>query len=260
MRENQSGGLLRSFRQLLEKTSLELTPGTAVLVMFLFGLVPAAIIYFWRYENGSILALLAFVAGAVVPLLFFFWRQRHYRQTLREQLPDALFLLARSLRAGRTLEQAFQLVGDHGNQPLASEFARMHRQLDLGIPLEQVVRGATTRLGLVDFNVFASVVSLHRTTGGNLPVLLDRLAISSRDRVQFEGQYRATTVMGRYSAGFIGFLACVILVYLFFFQETWAQRFFDTRFGYTGIYLFSTAIGLELAGVALLFLLLRHEY
>ena len=260
LRQARSGDLVQSFRLLIERTGLEITPGSALLEMFVAGLILAVVAFFARMESGPLFAVLAFLIGAAIPLVFFLWKQRRYLQNLQAQLPDALFLLARSLRAGRPLDHAFQLVGEYGAKPLSREFARMHQQLELGIPLDQVTHGAATRLGLVDFNVFASVVSLHRTTGGNLPVLLDRLAISTRDRVQFEGQYRATTVMGRYSAGFIGFLACVILIYFFFFQKELTVRFFDTSVGYTGVYLFATAIGLELAGVLLLFWLLKYEY
>ena len=166
------------------------------------------------------------------------------------------------MRAGRTLEQAFKLVGDQGVPPLSLEFARMHRQLDLGIAVDQVVRGAADRLQLVDFNVFASVVSLHRATGGNLPVLMDRLAISTRDRIQFEGLFRSATVLGRYSSGLIGAMVAVILVYFFFFQNdpvqgSWIGRYFDTSVSYTGVTLFTTAIGFVLVGALLMFWLLR---
>ena len=145
--------------------------------------------------------------------------------------------------------------------PLSIEFARMYRQIDLGIPVDQVVHGTADRLRLVDFNIFASVVSLHRATGGNLPALLDRLAISTRDRIQFEGQLRSATVLGRYSTAMIGGMALVILIYLFFYQTNFDTRqYFDLSAGYTGITLLATAVGFELLGLALLFWMLRFDY
>ncbi len=141
----------------------------------------------------------------------------------------------------------------------------MYRQLDLGISVDQVVRGAADRLQIVDFNAFASVVSLHRSTGGNLPVLLDRLAISTRDRIQFDGLFRSATVLGRYSTALIGAMVALILVYFFFFQNdpvqgSWVGHYFDTSVGYTGVTLFSTAIGFVLLGALLMFWLLRVDY
>ena len=115
-------------------------------------------------------------------------------------------------------------------------------------------------VGLVDFNVFASVLSLHRSTGGNLPIILDRLAAATRDRNQFEGQYRAATVLGRYSAAFIIFMVLVILVFLSFFQRDWFLRFFDVSLGYTGLMLFLSAITLEVLGGLLLYWFMKRDY
>ena len=150
-----------------------------------------------------------------------------------------------------------QLVGDKGVPPLSKEFARMYRQLELGLPMGQVLDLGAKRIKLTDFNVFASVVGLHRSTGGNLALLLDRLASATRDHNQFEGQYRASTVLGRYSASFLTLLAAVILFYLFFFQREWAIRFFESGLG---VALFVCAIALLLSGLALLFWFLRAEY
>src|SRR5947209_3696923 len=136
-----------------------------------------------------------------------------------------------SCRAARSVDQAFQLIGEQGVRPLSRDFAGMHSQLELRLPLSQVLHSTSRRLGIADFNVFASVVSLHRTTGGNLPLLLDRLAATTRDRNQFDRQYRAATVLGRYSAAFIGLMAAVILFYFFFFQRDLAQRYFETSTG-----------------------------
>lgn len=133
----------------------------------------------------------------------------------------------------------------------------MTQQLELGLPLAPVVQATARRLGLADFTVFAALVALHRTTGGNLAVLLDRLASATRDHNQFEGAYRAATVLGRYSASFIAAISVLVLVYLFGFQRDWAQRFFDSGIG---VALFSTALGLEAAGLGLLWLFLRDEY
>jgi tight adherence protein B len=254
------GGVAGWWRRLIERTGLELDPMMALAIVILCGTLLGGGVFLWRIDIEPWLGVPAFFLGAAVPVAFFLWRQGRWRRIQQAQLPDALFLLARSLRAGRSLEQAIQLVGEQGAPPLAREFSRMYRQIDLGIPMDRVVRGTAERLDFVDFNVFASVLGLHRGTGGNLPLLLDRLAITTRDRNQFEGQYRAATVLGRTSALFIAGMVCLILIYFFFFQRDWALRFFDTSEGYVGLALFCTAIGLEVGGLALMYFLLRYDY
>jgi tight adherence protein B len=248
------------FTTMISRTGLDLDSSLAMAIILFSGVILAAVMFVWRYEEEPWLAIPGFLVGAAIPFIFFLWRQGVWRRTLQNQLPDALYLLARSIRAGRSIDQAFQLVGDQGVPPLSREFARMYRQMELGLSLTQVLQTTARRLNLIDFNVFASVLSPHRSTGGNLPVILDRLAAATRDRNQFEGQYRAATVLGRYSAAFICSLAAFILIYLFFFQREWAMRFFDISQGYTGVVLFTTAIMLELMGGMLLFWFLKHDY
>jgi tight adherence protein B len=255
-----SGKMDTAFNRMVERTGLDMNTSLALGIIVLFGVICAGAAFVWRFETEPWIVLPAFVLGCAVPLVFFMWRTRVWRRTMQNQLPDALYLLARSVRAGRSIDQGIQLVGDAGVQPLAREFSRMHRQLELGLSLSQTLQIAANRINLIDFNVFASVLSLHRGTGGNLPTILDRIAAATRDRNQFEGQYRAATVLGRYCSIFIVALACFIMFYLFFFQREWAMKFFDTRYGFTGIYLFCIAIGLEILGGLVLVWFLRHDY
>lgn len=249
--------IVAAFTEMMARTGLDLDAGLAAAVVLLSGVAAATAAFVLRFTVDPWLPVAAFFFGAGVPLLFFVWRQGVWRRNLQEQLPDVFFLLARSLRAGRSMDQAMALVGDQGVPPLSREFARMHQQIELGLPMAEVLRGTAKRLQIVDFNVFAALVSLHRSVGGNLPVLLDRLAASTRDRNQFEGQYRAATVLGRYSAALIAALAALIVSYLYFVHREWALRFFESS---TGVALFCTAVTLEALGLVLLFWMLQTEY
>ena len=247
----------RGFEDMITRTGLDLDAAMALAIIVLCGLIPAGIMFVWRNEEEPWLAIPAFFLGMLIPLVFFMWRQGVWRRTMQNQLPDVFFLLARSLRAGRSIDQAIHLVGTQGVPPLSREFNRMYRQMELGLPLNQVLMGAARRLRLIDFNVFASVIDLHRSTGGNLPVILDRLASATRDHNNFEGQYRAASVLGRYSAAFITGLALFILFYFFMFQREMAMRFFESG---VGIFLFCAAVTFEVLGILLLFFFLRHEF
>jgi tight adherence protein B len=255
-----SGKIDNAFSRMVERTGLEMDNAFAIGIILMFGVMLGAAALIWQWEELPWVAIPAFLIGSGIPLAFFLYRQRIWRRTLQNQLPDALYLLARAVRAGRSIDQAVQLVGEGSAQPLAREFARIHRQLELGLSLGQALQITANRIGIVDFNVFAAVLALHRGTGGNLPSFLDRLAAAVRDRNQFEGQYRAATALGRYCSAFIIFLVCFVLFYLFFFQREWAMKFFDTTYSYNGIILFCTAIGLEIVGALWLIWFLKHDY
>jgi tight adherence protein B len=251
-----AGRIDHAFQAMLDRTLLNIEPLAGSGMVVLVGVVLAGIVFVWRIEEDPWMALPAFIVGATATVGFLWWRNRRWRTVLRNQMPDALYLLARALRAGRSLEQAFQLVGDQGVAPLSREFARMHRQMELGLGLTPVLEITARRVDVVDFNVFAAVLAMHRPTGGNLPTILDRLAAATRERIQFEGQFRAATTMGRVSAGFILLMVGVIMCYFFFVDREVAVHFFDTT---TGVMLFAVAATLEVIGGALLFYLLRFD-
>ena len=226
-------------------------------VILLCGLILGGAAYLWRMdEEDWWIAIPAFLIGCLACAVYIWVRHRSWRRSIQAQLPDVLYLLSRSLRAGRSLEASFQLVAEQGGPPLNKEFERMYRQMELGLPLTDVLDTTAKRLDQVDFNIFASVLAIHRPVGGNLPLMLDRLAASTRERVQFEGQYRAATVLGRYSAGFIFILVCVLMLYQFFYNREAMMRFFQTG---TGLMLLLAAVGLNIAGGLLLWYLVGSD-
>jgi tight adherence protein B len=247
----------RFFADRMERTELGMTTMEAAAVVLFCGVILAAIFFFWRYEaEESWMAIPAFFVGAALPLGYFMIRQRAWRRKMQDQLPDTLFLVARSLRAGLSIDQAVGVIGDHGVAPMSREFNRMHRQLELGLALHQVLKLTADRLRLVDFSVFASVLSLHRITGGNLAVLMDRLAHTTRDHNQLRGHYRTATSLGRYGNIILFLMASGLIGYLGFFQRDLAANYFDTT---TGLVLFAIGMALMLGAMVVLYFLVRRD-
>jgi tight adherence protein B len=247
----------RTATERLERAEVGLNLAEGLAIVLFCGVILAAAVYFWRNEEDeSWMAMPAFLIGAAVPLGYFMLRQRAWRRHLQDQLPDMLFLMARSLRAGMSIDQSIGVIGEHGTAPLSREFARMHRQLDLGLALPQVLRIAADRLQLVDFSVFASVLSLHRTTGGNLAVLMDRLAHSTRDHNQLRGHYRTATALGRWGNILIFIMGTALIAYICFFQRDLASQYFETP---AGITLFVIGLGLMLGAVVAFYFLVRRD-
>lgn len=102
-----------------------------------------------------------------LPLLFISWKRKRRLNAFAKQLPDALELISRALRAGHSLAAGFNLVGDEMADPIASEFSRCYDEQNLGVPLEEAIDGMTHRPNL-DLRFFATAVILQRQTGGDL--------------------------------------------------------------------------------------------
>jgi tight adherence protein B len=240
---------------MIERTGLQIGPDQALGLIGLSGVSLAAVLYLWRGEPW--LAVVGLLIGLALPLGTFLFLQGRWRKQLQEQLPDAMFFLARSLRAGLSLEQALAMVGEEGPMPLADELRRCSEQLKLGLAAPAALQLTARRLQLQDFHVFVAIVTLHRSIGGNLTLLLDRLASSTRDRNQYVGYFRSATAMGRITAIAIGSAVPLIFLGYSLFEPDYATRFFDST---AGIVALSVAFGLELVGAAWLFYLLRSDY
>lgn len=244
----------RDFRRTVEESDLGLDAPTAVGWMAFVGVALGAGLFLWRGDLSLAALGFAFGVGGVwltARIAHGYWRRR-----LQGQLPDALFLLSRSLRAGLSLEQSIGLVGQSGEQPLAREFRRCAEHLRLGAPVPTALAVTAKRVRLLDFDVFASLVSLYKRVGGNLTLLLDRLATGVRDRNLYRGHVRSATALGRLSGIFVAAAGPIMFACYYLWQPEYVQTFFAEPVGMIAL---GVAAVLWLVGVAWLLWLFRVD-
>ena len=116
-----------------------------------------------------------------------------------KQMPEALELLGRSLRAGHSLNAGFGLVASEMEAPLATEFGRAFEEQNFGIPLDEAIEDMAKRIPNMDLRFFATAVILQRQTGGDLAEILDKISHLVRERLMILGQIQALTGEGRMS-------------------------------------------------------------
>ncbi|NIL98160.1 MAG: secretion protein [Planctomycetales bacterium] len=137
--------------------------------------------------------------GAVLPLVWLLWRRKKRFKKFASQLPAALELIARALRAGHSLAAGFQLVGQEVSEPLGTEFAQVFEEQNLGIPMDDALRAMTDRIPNLDLKFFVTAIVLQRQTGGDLAEILDKIGNLIRERFNIWGQIQALTGEGRLS-------------------------------------------------------------
>ncbi len=182
--------------------------------------------------------------------------QRRLRQ-FEDQLPDAMNLLSKAVRAGASFEQSVKIVGESSPDPLGIEFRRCGGQLEMGLPVATAMRSLCQRVGSFDMQVFASTVAIHRQAGGNLSDTLERLASVIRQRINYRRQMRSVTGAGRISALVISLMAPIIFIYLFLFQPEYGQRLWDDPLGKMMIVMAFVTQGV---GILWVKYILRSEY
>jgi tight adherence protein B len=136
---------------------------------------------------------------SLLPLAWLMFRRSRRLNGFAKQLPDALELISRALRAGHSLASGFNLVSEELLPPISTEFSRVFEEQNLGIPLPEALNNMTDRIPNLDLKFFATAVILQRQTGGDLAEILDKIGHLVRERFKIWGQVQALTGEGRIS-------------------------------------------------------------
>jgi tight adherence protein B len=140
--------------------------------------------------------------GLVMMLVPFAWLYNKRRVRLKSfaaQLSDALELVARALRAGHSLAAGMHVVAEEMPSPIADEFGRVYEEQNLGISIEDALKGMCDRVPNLDLRFFVTSVLVQRQTGGDLAEILDKIGYVIRERYRILGQVKALTAEGRLS-------------------------------------------------------------
>ena len=157
------------------------------------------------YIGGKIVSaaaapLLGVAAGAFLVRAIFRWEQGRYQNQLFKQLPDAMGLILRAIRAGLPIAEALASVARELSTPSREEFSQVVNNIAIGQTVDTALFGLAERSGLTEYYFFAVTVGLQMQTGGNLAETLENLADMVRKRVALTGKVKAMTAEARVSA------------------------------------------------------------
>lgn len=147
-----------------------------------------------------VLALLCAIVFGSLPAIYLYWLKSQRIAKFERQLPEALELSSRALRAGHAFAVGLKLVGDESADPIGKEFRRVFDEVSMGISLSDALQNMTDRLDCVDLRFFVTSVLVQRETGGNLAEIIDSLATLIRKRFELHLKIRALSAEGRFSA------------------------------------------------------------
>jgi tight adherence protein B len=153
------------------------------------------------------LASLLFGAlGTTLPFLQLKIQRGKRLARFEEQLPDALTVAARSLRAGLPFGEALNLVAREMPEPIGPEFSIVFTEVNYGGDLRAALLGMLERVPSVAVMAMVTSVLIQRETGGNLAEVLDKLAAVVRERFRFLRTLRTLSAEGRMSAWILSLL------------------------------------------------------
>ena len=171
--------------------------------------------------------LVAAFIGFMLPRFWLGRRKSGRLGAFNKQLPDTITLLANGLRAGSSFLQAVELVVRESRPPVSTEFSRVIREVNLGLPFEQAMENMVRRVRSDDLELMATAINIQHTVGGNLAEILDSIAFTIRERIRIKGEIRTLTAQQRLSGYVVGFLPIGLAGFLFVAAPNFMQPMFD---------------------------------
>lgn len=218
-----------NLRPFVEQSGVQLTPGMVVFLSVVIALAGGLLGLLTPFR--LLLAPILAVLGGVAPLAWVFYKRWKRLTTFEHQMPEVLELLARSLRAGRSLADGVGLVAEEMRDPVAGEFARCHEQQHLGMAIEDSLREMALRVPILDLHFFVTAVVLQRQTGGDMAEILDKIGRLVRERFQIRGQIKALTGEGRLSGVVLLALPVALGMYMYFRNPEYLMVLFQDPLG-----------------------------
>ena len=175
--------------------------------------------------------LLSAGAGAVIGLAIpwlVLERKRHQRlAAFQDQLIDVLVLIVGSLRSGHGLTNALDLVSREMDPPAADEFARVLREVGFGLSLNQALENLVGRMESEDLDLVVTAININQQVGGNLTVVLEKIADTIRERIRLQGEVRVLTTQQRLTSYLLVGLPFFLGTVLALLNPGWMMRLFQ---------------------------------
>ena len=218
-----------NFDKLYKQADTKLTVGKLAAFSVAFAVAGAAVAV--SMKSPAAMAPLAALAAGSLPIFWILWRRKKRLKAFSNQLPDALEMLARILRAGLSLGFGFNDVATEMSAPIGKEFGRAFEEQNLGVPLDESLRSLCERVPNLDLQFFVTAVILQRQTGGDLSEILDKIGELIRDRFRILGQVAALTGEGRLSGIVLMALPLVLFMVVYNLNADYVSQLFTDPAG-----------------------------
>jgi len=182
----------------------------AEFMVICLGVVLVCVVLLVLLSGSMLLGLIGGIVGGFTPLLILEMKIERRRKAFNDQLGDTITLIANALRTGYSFMQAIEMVSREMAKPISEEFAKVLKEMNLGVKTEDALNNMTQRVKSDDLDLVITAVLIQRQVGGNLAVVLDSIASTIRERIKIKGHIKTLTAQGKISGLIVGMLPIVI--------------------------------------------------
>lgn len=197
-------------------------------------------IYLARYHNK-----ISTIFKKNTPEILKRYQTKKRIKKLEAQLVDTVYMLSNSLKAGLSLQQAFQMVSLEGPSPMKEEFTVIINHIKLGRSFKEAVIEWQSRVPIDDISILVESILVLFEAGGNLVETFTSIALTITERQKIRGKIKVLTMQGLSQAAVLVVLPFVLGICLYLVAAWYVEPLLENWLGWV---LIGVAITLQTAG------------
>ena len=183
-----------------------------VVLLCLMSAVVGAIICWYFFTHQLLIVVPATLTCAYLPLLKIKRDRIKRLEKFEEQLPEALDVMVRALRAGHPFSHTMQMVADEMQDPVAKEFGLTFSDINYGNDVRSAMLGLLERVPSMNVMAFVTSIIVQKETGGNLTELLSNISSVIRGRFKLNRKIKTLSAEGRMSAWVLTLIPFILFI------------------------------------------------
>lgn len=148
--------------------------------------------------------------------------EKKKRERLNQQLKDALYSLASSLKTGMSINTALikctkdleVLYAVQKEKPILEEFQRITHDLEMGVSVDEALNSFKERVKMEDVDDFVNSIIIVRQKGGNMVEVMSNVATIIGDKIAIKREIELLTAGKKAEAKIITAVPVVVLAFL----------------------------------------------
>jgi tight adherence protein B len=223
--------VIRKLDRLLQEANVQYPVGFFILLTLLLGAI-GFLVAFYQTRSTTISLVAAFLLGST-PFCFISMKKKRRLDKFEKQLPQALALMARALRAGHAFTSAMKFTADEFEDPLGPEFGKALDEINFGVSVSDALKNIAKRLDSPDLKYFVVSVIIQREAGGNIAEVMDRIAYIIQERFKLRGKIKILSSEGKATAAVLVALPFLVIITLFFTSPEYVKTLWVESTGRT---------------------------
>lgn len=237
-------GVLRRLQMNIDQANLKYRAAEVFTLVVLITVLTYAVLGF--FVSMFFLRVLLAIGLGSIPIFYINFKRSRRLAKFEEQLPDAIDLFNRSMRAGHNIHAGLETISEETFDPVRMEFRKVLEELALGSQIEIALHNMGSRVPVIDLKFFITGLILQRQTGANMVTVLENLAMLVRERLNLAAKLSAATAQQRLSAGLLCSLPIVVGIGFWFLKPEYMMLLYTDE---TGSKFLTYAIISEIVGI-----------